>query len=65
MLEWIKQNIGSICVLLVVVAVVAIIIAFRIRAKKKGKTSCSCGCANCAGRGVCHSYKQENTQEEK
>ena len=63
MIGIIKQNIGSILVLLVVATIIALIVVFRIRAKKKGKSSCGCNCSSCAGRFTCHSNNQEKVEE--
>lgn len=64
MIGLIKENIGSILVLLGVAAVIALIVVFRIRAKKKGKNTCGCNCSSCAGRFTCHSVKKEENEKE-
>ena len=63
MIGLIKENIGSILVLLGVATVIALIVVFRVRAKKKGETGCGCGCSSCPGRFTCHSVKEENEKE--
>ncbi|MBR2384600.1 MAG: FeoB-associated Cys-rich membrane protein [Clostridia bacterium] len=63
MFDWIKQNIGSIAVLLVVITIIALIVVFRKKAKKKGKSTCGCNCSSCAGRFACHNYKQEEIEK--
>ena len=50
MLEWIKLNIGTIAVALILAAAVALIIRKMVRDKKSGKSCSSCGCS-CEG---CH-----------
>ena len=52
MLEWIKMNIGTIAVLLILLAAVALIIRKLVRDKKSGKPCSSCGCS-CEGCHVC------------
>ena len=52
-MSWIIQNIGSICVLLVVAAFVFALVYSLVRSKKKGGSSCA-GCAGCAMAGKCH-----------
>ncbi|MBP5416601.1 MAG: FeoB-associated Cys-rich membrane protein [Clostridiales bacterium] len=54
-MEWLKNNIGTIAVSLILAAIVILIIVKMIRDKKKGKASCGCGCANCAMSATCHS----------
>ena len=63
MIGLIKENIGSILVLLGVATVIALIVVFRVKAKKKGKTGCGCGCSSCPGRFTCHSNKQEEIKD--
>ena len=58
MLIFLKENISTIIISLVILAVVAGIISKMIRDKKKGKTSCGCGCENCPSADICHSNKQ-------
>lgn len=64
MLAWLSQNLATIIICAVLIAVVAAIIVGMIRDKKKGKSACSCGCGcgGCAMSGICHSEKQ-NTSE--
>ena len=58
-MDWLKQNLGTIVVSLVLVAIVVLIIAKMVRDKKNGKSSCGCGCANCAMRGKCHTSEKK------
>lgn len=46
-MEWLKNNIGSIIILLVLAAIVIFIIVYRIRCKKKNKSSCCGDCSKC------------------
>ncbi len=56
MLIWLKMNLGTILVALVLLAVVALIVAGMVRKKKRGEglCGCGCGCADCPSRGQCH-----------
>lgn len=57
MLLWLKENIATIIICVILLAVVASIIVHMVRSKKQGKSSCGCGCANCAMSGSCHNRK--------
>ena len=59
MLLWLKTNIATVIICLVLIAVVAAIIVSLVRNKKKGKSSCGCNCAHCAMAGSCHSANQQ------
>ena len=54
-IEFLKNNVATICVLLVLCAVVGVIIFFAVRKKKKsgGGCSCGCGCSGCPMKGEC------------
>lgn len=56
MLVFLKDNLSTIIIGLIILAVVAGIVVKMIRDKKKGKTSCNCGCGceNCPSAGICH-----------
>ena len=54
MTEWIREQLPTILVSLVLIAVVAAAVAGMVRDKRKGKASCGCGCAHCAMRDACH-----------
>lgn len=49
MLTFIKANIGTIIVVLIVAAAVCAIIVKLVKDKKRGKSTCGCGgdCCNC------------------
>lgn len=55
MIEFLRENLSTIIVGLIVFTVVALIIVNMIKDRKKGKSSCGCGCANCPSSGACHS----------
>ena len=48
MLNWLRDNAGTILVLLVLVAVLAAVIRYLIREKRSGKGVCGKNCQNCA-----------------
>ncbi len=54
MLEWLKDNLLTIGILLVLAAAVIVVVFSLIRDKKKGQTSCGGGCAHCPMAGKCH-----------
>ena len=54
MLAWLKLNIATIIISLILIAVVAAVIVSIVKNKKKGKSSCGCNCAHCAMAGACH-----------
>ena len=53
MLQWIKENIGTIITALVLIALAAGAIWHMIRRKRQGKGGCGCGCSGCASAGSC------------
>ena len=56
---WLRENLGTIAVLLVLAAVLAAIIRYLIREKRSGKGICGGVCQHCAMFGQCHGKKQE------
>ena len=60
MLEFIKDNVGTIVISLILIGIFALIIKSMIRDKKKGKISCGCNCAHCAMAGACHTSKTKD-----
>ena len=54
MLLWLKENLGTILICIVLLAIIVAISAYLIRSKKQGKSSCGCNCAHCAMHGQCH-----------
>ena len=57
MLDFIKNNIGSIVVLVIVVALLAFLTVSIIRSKRRG-SSCSCGCSGCPMSARCSMKKE-------
>ena len=56
MFAWIKANLLTIGILLVLAAAVFAIVFSLIREKKKGRSSCGGGCAHCPMAGECHAH---------
>ena len=54
MIDFLKNNIGSIAVLTVVIALLAFLGYSLIKSKRNG-SSCSCGCGGCPMSGKCPS----------
>lgn len=54
MLVFLKANIATIIVLLVVVAAVALAVYSIIKNKKAGKSSCGCNCSGCPNAQYCN-----------
>lgn len=60
MVQWLTDNLGNICISLVLVIIVAAIICGIIKDKRQGKSSCGCNCSHCAMSGSCH-YKKNGS----
>ena len=56
MFDWLKDNILTIGILLILAAAVFAIVFSLIRDKKKGRSSCGNNCAHCAMAGKCHQH---------
>ncbi len=54
MLAFLKENLSTIIIGLIVLAVVVSLVVKLIRDKKKGKSSCGCGCEHWAASEECH-----------
>ena len=56
MLDFLKENLSTIIIGLIVLGVVIGIVVKMIKDKKNGKNSCNCGCGceNCPSAGICH-----------
>ncbi len=59
MLEWIKDNIGTIIVGAALVLLIAFIIVRMVKNKKQGKSACGCGCSDCAMKASCKGNKKK------
>ena len=56
MFDWIRENLVTIGILLVLGAAVFAIVFSMIRNKRKGQSSCGGGCAHCPMAGKCHQH---------
>jgi len=54
MFLWLKENIATIIIGLVLAIVVASIIYSFVKKKKKGVSSCGCSCGGCPMASKCH-----------
>lgn len=56
-MDFIMDNLGTICVLIVVGGIITAVIAGMVKDKKSGRNSCCGGCKGCANAGLCHKDK--------
>ena len=54
MIEFLKNNLGTIIVFLVLALIVTLITVKIIKDKKHGKSSCGCNCQHCENTKYCH-----------
>ncbi|MCQ2441487.1 MAG: FeoB-associated Cys-rich membrane protein [Clostridia bacterium] len=54
MIVWIKDNISTIIVCIILLLVIIAVITKMIKDKRKGKTSCGYGCDGCAMKNQCN-----------
>ena len=56
MLDFLRENLSTIIIGLIILAVTVGIIAKMIKDKKNGKSSCNCGCGceSCPSAEICH-----------
>jgi len=59
MIEFIRDNIGTIICGAVVLLILVLVIRSLIKDKKKGRSSCGCSCAHCAMAGRCHEISKK------
>ena len=52
MLLWLKANLATICICIVLGCILALIIRHLLRQKKQHK--CACGCSTCPHSAICH-----------
>ncbi len=57
---WLKANLGTIAVVLVILVIVALIVRNIVKDKKAGRSTCGSNCAHCQMAGQCH--QTENHQ---
>ena len=60
MIDWIRNNLLTIGILLVLAAAIFAIVFSLIRDRKKGRSSCGGGCAHCPMAGKCHQKPQKS-----
>lgn len=58
MLSWVRINLSTIIVCIVLLAAVAAAVVKMIKDKRQGKSSCSGGCQGCSMYGSCRKKKQ-------
>ncbi len=58
MILFLKENLATIIVLLIVMFLVVLAVFKLVRDRKKGKSSCGCGCSGCPMKDSCHSKKK-------
>lgn len=54
MFLWIKQNLSTIIVSIILIAAVSGVVVKMIKDRRAGKSSCGCGCQGCSMNGICH-----------
>ncbi len=54
MLDFLRDNLGTIVLAAVLAAAVAWIVISIVRRKKKGEGGCGCSCGGCSMNGTCH-----------
>ncbi|MBP0970516.1 MAG: FeoB-associated Cys-rich membrane protein [Oscillospiraceae bacterium] len=60
MLAWLRENAGTLAVLLVLLVILAAIVVYLIREKRSGRSSCGNNCAGCAMRGSCRGDREHD-----
>lgn len=63
LIEFLKNNIGTIIVAAILLGVALAIIVTSIKNKKQGKTSCGCNCSGCAMSCLCQNRGQEENKQ--
>ena len=58
-IEFLKNNAGTLAVALVLTAVIVLIAVRIVKNKKNGKSTCSCGCSNCPMSASCHGKSEK------
>ncbi|MCQ2498106.1 MAG: FeoB-associated Cys-rich membrane protein [Lachnospiraceae bacterium] len=57
MLEFIKNNIANIIVVIILLVVTGLVIRKLVIDKRNGKSSCGSSCGNCPMNGSCHKQR--------
>ena len=58
-IDFFKNNAGTLAVALVLTAVVALIAIRMVKNKKSGKSTCGCGCSTCPMSEKCHGKSEK------
>lgn len=59
MIDFLRDNLGTIIIALILALIVAAIIRKLILDRRQGKSQCSFGCEGCPSASICHSDKQK------
>ena len=57
-MTWLKSNLSTIDITLVLIVIVGLILRSMVRDKKNGKSSCGGNCGGCSGCSACHPTKK-------
>ena len=57
-MTWLKSNLSTIVITLVLIVIVGLILRSMVRDKKNGKSSCGGNCGSCGGCSACHPTKK-------
>ena len=58
-IDFFKNNAGTLAVALVLTAVIVLIAVRIVKNKKSGKSTCGCGCLNCPMSASCHGKSEK------
>ena len=58
-IEFFKNNAGTLAVALVLTAVIVLIAVRIVKNKKNGKSTCGCGCSNCPMSASCRGKSEK------
>lgn len=64
-IEFLKANLGTIIVALILVAMLVPMVISLVKKKAKGESSCGCGCSSCPMSGKCHGISADSSPEKK
>ena len=62
-IEFFKQNIGTVAVLAILAAILVLIAVRMIRRRLRGGSGCGCGCSDCPMSGRCHANTENKEQK--
>lgn len=61
MLDWIVQNIGSVCIGAMLLILIGFVVYQMRKDKKAGKSACGSSCASCPMSGKCHGGENKSS----